>query len=216
MSTQEERKPDFYYDGDREDMLKYVPANAKVILEVGCGEGNFAFALKRRNNAEVWGMELDPVSGRKAGGKLDKVLIGDAGPLVKELPDRYFDAVVFNDVLEHLVDPYSLLDYVKIKLKSGGVVVSSVPNIRYFRALIEIIWHQQWRYTDYGTFDRTHLRFFTQKSIADMYGEAGYRVLQMEGTRRSKSIRPVLLNILFFGKLSDSKYLQFATVATPA
>ncbi len=216
MSTQEERKPDFYYDGDREDMLKYVPANAKVILEVGCGEGNFAFALKRRNNAEVWGMELDPVSGRKAGGKLDKVLIGDAGLLVKELPDRYFDAVVFNDVLEHLIDPYSLLDYIKIKLKSGGVVVSSVPNIRYFRALIEIIWHQQWRYTDYGTFDRTHLRFFTQKSIADMYGEAGYRVLQMEGTRRSKSIRPVLLNILFFGKLSDSKYLQFATVATPA
>ncbi len=177
MSTQEERKPDFYYDGDREDMLKYVPANAKVILEVGCGEGNFAFALKRRNNAEVWGMELDPVSGRKAGGKLDKVLIGDAGLLVKELPDRYFDAVVFNDVLEHLIDPYSLLDYIKIKLKSGGVVVSSVPNIRYFRALIEIIWHQQWRYTDYGTFDRTHLRFFTQKSIADMYGEAGYRVL---------------------------------------
>ena len=51
MITQEERKPDFYYDGDREDMFKYVPTDAKVILEVGCGEGNFSYALKRRNNA---------------------------------------------------------------------------------------------------------------------------------------------------------------------
>jgi 2-polyprenyl-3-methyl-5-hydroxy-6-metoxy-1,4-benzoquinol methylase len=216
MTTPQERKPDFYYEGDREDMLKFVPADAKVILEVGCGEGNFAYALKRRNNAEVWGMELDPVSGRKAGQQLDRVFVGDAALLAKQLPDRYFDAVIFNDVLEHMVDPYSLLDYMKGKLKPGGVVVSSIPNIRYFRALIEIIWHGQWRYTDYGTFDKTHLRFFTRKSIADMYRDAGYRVLRMEGTRASKSIRPFLLNLLFLGKLSDSKYLQFATVATPA
>ncbi len=36
-------------------------------------------------------------------------------------------------------DPYSLLDYMKGKLRPGGVVVSSIPNIRYFRALSEII-----------------------------------------------------------------------------
>ncbi len=113
-------------------------------------------------------------------------------------------------------DPYSLLDYMKGKLRPGGVVVSSIPNIHYFRALIEIIWHGQWRYTDVGTFDKTHLQFFTRKSIADMYRDTGYRVLRMEGTRASKSIRPFLLNLLFLGKLSDNKYLQFATVATPA
>jgi hypothetical protein len=97
----------------------------------------------------------------------------------------------------------------------NGLVVSSIPNIRYFRALIEIVWKQQWQYTDKGTFDRTHLRFFTKKSIADMYMKAGYKILKMEGIGKTKSIRPFLLNILFLGKLSDSKYLQFATVATP-
>ena len=94
MVNEEARKPDFYYDGDREDMFKFVPADAKVILEVGCGEGNFAYALKRRNNAEVWGMELDLVSGQHAEQKLDKVLIGDAALLARQLPDHYFDAVV--------------------------------------------------------------------------------------------------------------------------
>jgi hypothetical protein len=45
--------------------------------------------------------------------------------------------------------------------------------------------------------------------------KAGYKILKMEGIGKTKSIRPFLLNILFLGKLSDSKYLQFATVATP-
>jgi 2-polyprenyl-3-methyl-5-hydroxy-6-metoxy-1,4-benzoquinol methylase len=211
----EDIKPELYYEEIREEMLQYVPQHAKYILEIGCGQGKFGSALKKRNQAEVWGIELDQASADVAKQKLDRILVGDIFKLIDELPDNYFDTIVCNDVLEHLLDPYSVLERLKSKLKVNGLVVSSIPNIRYFRALIEIVWKQQWQYTDKGTFDRTHLRFFTKKSIADMYMKAGYKILKMEGIGKTKSIRPFLLNILFLGKLSDTKYLQFATVATP-
>lgn len=211
----EDKKREFYYKNDRLDMLQYIPLGSKAFLEVGCGEGNFALALKERDGAEAWGIEMDEESGGLAKQRLDRVLLGDINILLKELPDKYFDAIIFNDVLEHLYDPYALLENLKAKLKPGGVILSSIPNIRYFRALIELVWHKQWRYTDSGIFDRTHMRFFTKQSIEDMYTNAGYKVLRMEGIHPSKSIRPLLFNMLSFGKLSDCQYLQFATVATP-
>jgi methylase of polypeptide subunit release factors len=52
-----QNKPKGYYDNIRFEMLKYLPEDAKKIIEVGCGNGCFAEELKKRNNAEVWGIE---------------------------------------------------------------------------------------------------------------------------------------------------------------
>jgi 2-polyprenyl-3-methyl-5-hydroxy-6-metoxy-1,4-benzoquinol methylase len=210
-------KPDNYYQSVREEMLAFVPHDAARILEVGCGEGQFGYRLKQANPCEVWGVELIESAARVAERRLDKVLVGDIGELVERLPQDYFDVVVFNDVLEHLVDPDDVLGRIKRHLSKHGVVVSSIPNIRFFPTFYELLMHTTWEYEESGILDRTHLRFFTVESIRAMYERLGYEVLLHEGINGLDRLpkRFHLANVILRGRLSDMRYTQFATVARP-
>jgi len=175
------KKPNNYYEDTREEMLKYAPKNAKTTLEFGCGFGGFSALLKDRYNVETWAVEINKKAAKEAAKKLDKVIHADANQSLVNIPDRYFDCIFFNDVLEHLVDPYSLLLSVKNKLKRNGVIIASIPNIRYCRNYFNFAIRGRWDYQDGGTLDKTHLRFFTSKSILSMFESLGYQVLVIEG-----------------------------------
>lgn len=204
-----------YYSQARLEIFDFIPLNAKSILDIGCGEAVFSAQLKQRNKAEVWGIEFDVSAADIARKKIDKVLVGDALGIIPGLPDNYFDCIVFNDVLEHLVDPFKALIEIKNKLKTGGVVVCSIPNIRYFFVLKDLLFKKQWRYEDSGVLDKTHLRFFTKNSILDMFNVLGYQILEIKGINKSTSKKLALFNILTFGYFSDTRYSQFACVAKP-
>jgi hypothetical protein len=103
----------------------------------------------------------------------------------------------------------------KRKFTQDGVLVSSIPNIRYFFQLRELIWHKQWVYKDYGILDKTHLRFFTLLSIRDMFNSAGYEELLIEGIHPIDSWKFNFLNRVTLGFLSDTRYWQFACVEKP-
>jgi SAM-dependent methyltransferase len=63
-----------YFSGCNERLLHTVPATARHILDIGCGEGNLGVALKKRNrDCTVWGIESDADAARKAAERLDKV-----------------------------------------------------------------------------------------------------------------------------------------------
>lgn len=202
-----------YYQGNRIEMLKFVPVHSQRILEIGCGEGNFGALLKEQLNAEVWGIDYEPDRAKVAGNRLDKILCGDVAMLTTQLPDNYFDAIICNDVLEHLIDPYSVLEGLKNKLSRDGVIVSSIPNIRYFRNLFDFVFRKNWDYTKEGIMDFTHFRFFTVNSIRKMYETLNFEIIKMEGIHPTKSLKPLLLNLFTFGSFSDIKFLQFVTVA---
>lgn len=207
-------KPADYYKNERPEMLSYIPSNAKTFVELGCGEGNFGLQLKTRNNAEVWGLELEKSEGDVASKKLDKVLIGDISKTINELPDDYFDCVICNDILEHLVDPFTILNQLKDKLKAEGCLVASIPNIRFFNTLIKFVFGKEWEYEDDGVMDKTHLRFFTKKSIARTFQQLGYKIETIQGINDTKSLRYTFANLLMLGTISDTKYRQFAVVAS--
>jgi len=134
-----------------------------------------------------------------------------------KLPLESFDAVIFNDVLEHLLDPRAAIAYAKTLLSPSGVIVASIPNVRYFPVLWDLIVHGDWNYQDCGILDRTHLRFFTRKSIALLFLESGFLIESLQGINRGR--RPKkgallrLINLITAGALSDAYYLQFAIVA---
>ena len=198
-------------------MLPFIPEEVNVAIEIGCGDGAFGAALKSQGRAEeYWGLEIHPPSGETARQTLDKVLIGNAEQLVDELPDKHFDVMIFNDSLEHLVDPFLFLEKAKTKLKADGVLVASIPNVRHFRNMYQLIFKKQWRYTDSGILDRTHLRFFTCESIKDMFNDAGFSIIQLEGIHGTRKRKIRLLALLNFGLLNDIRFLQFAVVAKQA
>ena len=205
-----------YYGTHRPEMIQYIPSDALKILEVGCGEGNFCRQLKTPDR-EIWGLEINPEVAAKAADVCDKVLVGSFEEQVKNLPERYFDCIVFNDVLEHLYDPWTTVCQVKNLLNDNGVLVSSIPNFRYISNLItEILFRKEFEYKpEGGILDDTHIRFFTSKSMIRMFRNEGYQVLRHEGIRPCKSWKEKLFITLSMGFLKDARYKQFATVAKP-
>ncbi len=213
MPMDYDNKPEGYYDNVRYEMIRYLPEKVNKIIDVGCGNGGFAQLLKEKTGAEVWGIEYMDNEAQIAKQKLHKVFSGKCEDYLDELPDQYFDVVFFNDVLEHLVDPYMVLDKVKQKLVNGGVVISSIPNFRYHNTFLKVVFKKDWKYEDHGVMDRTHLRFFTGKSIQRMYEDIGYSVVKHEGINESKSLKPYFYNIPVLFTHMDIRYPQYATVA---
>lgn len=206
-------KPADYYSNVRSEMLEYLPKDASRIIDIGCGNGAFGKVIREKREAEVWGIELMPHEAAQASEALHKVFSGPVEDHLESLPDDYFDVAYCNDVLEHLADPYEVLRKLKFKLKPGGVVISSIPNIRYHNALIKLLVKKDWQYEKFGVMDHTHLRFFTGKSIRRMYEELGYAVVLHEGINMSRSLKPYLYNIPILFTGLDIRYPQYATVA---
>ena len=216
-----ETKASEYFGYPRPEMVPFVPADCRRVLDVGCADGTFGEALKKTRRIEVWGVEPTKSAAVKAKAKLDKVVEGLFDPGM-DLPAGSFDCVLFNDVLEHMLAPELALRYARQLLVPGGVVVASIPNIRSFPTFWRLAFHASWEYQDAGVLDRTHLRFFTKSSIVDMFEREGFALESVSGINPYMGIPNVrrrfwllyrLANALFLGKFDDMKFQQFAVVA---
>jgi 2-polyprenyl-3-methyl-5-hydroxy-6-metoxy-1,4-benzoquinol methylase len=142
-----------YYSLSRPQIAALVQTNIKTILDVGCGQGAFLQLIKQRTGAETWGIELVPEVAEKAKINVDKIIIGKVENLLFSLPDAYFECITFNDVLEHLLEPAEVLELIKSKLSENGVIIASIPNVRYFYNLYDLIFRKDWEYKDAGILD---------------------------------------------------------------
>ena len=167
-----------YYCHSRRELLVYVPEATQRVLDVGCGAGVFGFTLKQRGTPEVHGIELDEAAGRQARELLDGVVVGDVETMELPFDDGYFNCIVFADLLEHLYDPTAVLRKVARVLRPGGLMVMSIPNIRFYLTFAMLA-AGRWKYEDAGIMDRTHIRFFTAVEMRNMVRAAGLRVSRM-------------------------------------
>ena len=162
------------YETDRPDVQALVPRSAGRILDLGCASGALGAALKRRQGAEVVGIELDPGYARDAEDRLDRVVCAD---LVAGLEEDLgtFDCVVAADVLEHLRDPEPVLRMLRRYVRPGGRLVVSLPNVAHasVRAALLV---GRFPYRETGILDRTHLRLFTFETAQELVRSAGFRV----------------------------------------
>jgi len=210
--------PDGYYVKDRLEMLPFIPVHASRMLDVGCAEGSFAsLVLSKRPGLEIWGIEPVKAAAQKAQTRLTRVLCSGIESAIDQLPPSHFDCITFNDVLEHLIDPWAILKMMREKLAPGGHLVASIPNLRHFQVMKQVIQEADFRYTHSGVLDRTHLRFFTQKSMVQMFTDCGYKVERIEGINADKlPFKMALINRVMDGAWDDMQYTQFAIAALAA
>ena len=207
-------KAKHYFAGERREMLPFIPAAAQKILEIGCGEANFARVLKAQRPMHVTGVEPQRSAAAVAATVLDRVLALDVEAGIDALTGQQFDCIVFNDVLEHLVDPWITLESVKPLVAKGGVVVASIPNMRYMPVFKELVLQGIWRYRQDGVMDKTHLRFFTQSSIVALFNDSGYAVNTIAGINGIEfPWKFGLLNKLLSDRFADTQFQQYACVA---
>ena len=202
-----------YFSQTRSEMLPFIPKNIKTVLDVGCGEGAFSHILKQNLNIEAWGIEYNKEVVEIAKQKLDKVINADIKTAINDLPNNYFDCLIFNDILEHLVEPTEILEKLKPKLTKQGVIVCSIPNVRHISVLKKLLINGTWEYEEDGILDKTHLRFFTKKSIIKMMLDLNYELVTIEGINPTSNNKFFPLSNILFSLMPDIKYRQFACVA---
>lgn len=205
-----------YYQASRPEVRPFVPADCLRVLEIGCSEGRFMAGLKaERSGIYAVGVEPFPDAARKAASVFDRIVETPVEEALDELSDEaLFDCVVANDVLEHLVDPWKVLQRISGLLAPNGCVVASLPNIRHWPTLNALFLGGRWDYTDAGVLDRTHLRFFTRSSMAELFERAGFALKTCAGINAAElPWKIALLNRMLAGRFDDTRYQQFVCVA---
>lgn len=211
-----EEKDASYFALSRPEMLKYVPTTSKRILEFGCSNGDFGAQIKSLIPCVYDGVEPFEESAAVAKTRLDDVIISTVEDFINRTSfgQVKYDTLIFNDVLEHLIDPYTVLNKLKAVLSPGGIVVASIPNILNFAALRQLLYTKDFAYQEHGIFDKTHLRFFTKKSIIRMFEEAGYSIEKIDGINRNTAgLLFHTLNFITLNHIDEFKFKQFAVVA---
>lgn len=193
-------KADRYFEGARSDFVSELPENpAAHILEIGCSNGNTgALALAKKKCGKYTGVEVHEAAAQKAEDRISQVLVGDIERMELPWEDNAFDALILSEVLEHLIDPWQVLRKLHRYLKPGALVFASSPNVSHHR-IIRMLLRGEWNLTDDGIMDRTHLRWFTPKSFAAMFEDAGYEVVKLEPMSPFK-FQVKLQNALLLGK----------------
>jgi 2-polyprenyl-3-methyl-5-hydroxy-6-metoxy-1,4-benzoquinol methylase len=204
-----------YYRGVRHELTRLLPKEYSKVLEIGCGEGGFRKQLHQTH--EYWGVEPVESVAANASRRLDKVLLGTYQEVCHEIPNDYFDLVICNDVVEHMNDHDRFFQSIKKKLRRDGYLVASIPNVRHLGNLFEILVKKDWRYENAGILDRTHLRFFTERSLKRTIRDNGFILEEFVGINASywsrSDIKGVGKRFLYcccgviFGR--DVKFLQF-------
>ncbi len=172
-----------YYDRVNPDLLRLLPRDARLIVEIGCGAGALAEQFKRIHpQVRYLGAERHWPAVERACRRMDRVVYGDAELLTLEqlgIEPESIDCLVYGDVLEHLADPWDLLRRQAGWLRPGGMVLACVPNVQHWTVLVELL-RGHWRYQDEGLLDRTHLRFFTREGVVDLCTRAGLQVIDVQ------------------------------------
>lgn len=198
-----------------------VPARSDV-LDLGAADGSIASVLSRMD-CRIWGVEYDAVAARDAQNWCEAVVVADINTLSlpEAFPGQDFDIVLMLDILEHLVDPTSVLRKVRDLLRPTGWAVISLPNVAHISVRLALL-RGQFTYTDLGLLDRTHLRFFDPNGVHELLRSAGWiafdvaRVTRRLGTTEIEvgdDVDPQL--VMELERDPDALTYQFVIAAAP-
>lgn len=178
-----------YYEDLNQALLRvWGDRRGLRVLDVGCGYASTSQYIHKSGN-DVTGIENNPASVKVAGTRLSRVIphdLTDLSAIDAALAGEEFDVLLFADVLEHLVDPQSVLKHYLRFLRAGGSVIVSLPNVALWSVRLQLL-AGMLNYADSGVLDRTHLRFFTRSSAKALLRDAGlepFRVTYNPGLAR--------------------------------
>lgn len=193
------------------------------ILDVGTATG-YLGKIWRASGHYVAGVEFDAAAAEKARENYDSFQMADLESF--EFPYRQeFDYIVFADVLEHLRDPAAVLRRCIPALKESGRIIISLPNVANWIIRLSLLFGK-FDYMDRGILDRTHLRFFTRKSVSRLMNEVSCEIVRAIPTPLPVQLVLPITRSTRFSPLHEAHYAltrcwktllayQFVIVAAP-
>lgn len=148
------------------------------ILDVGCADGWLLSELSGEVRSAI-GVEPDSAARRRAE-RLGVEVLSSLDAL-GETATPPFDVLILADVIEHVPNVSEFLKQCLAHLRVGGFVILSVPNIAHWPARMAVLAGRFPR-MDRGPFDRTHLQFFTRRTLIPIIAGCGVEVLKESST----------------------------------
>lgn len=165
----------------QQEILNLV-GKGKTVLEIGPSAG-YMTGIFLKNGCVVDIVENDknvlvkiPKSVRKA----LNYSIDDQN--IQKFLERDYDFIIMADVLEHLVDPEKSLRILYKIAQNKTKLVISLPNIACWAMRKQLFLRGDFEYQSSGLLDKTHLHFYTPKSLPKILSENGWILEKMLGT----------------------------------
>jgi 2-polyprenyl-3-methyl-5-hydroxy-6-metoxy-1,4-benzoquinol methylase len=160
-----------YFDEPRPDIYRMIPPDGDVIGSIGCGraatEAQLVCEGRSVHGVDVSGEAMEAARARLTSARV--IEPDDESPF----EENSLDGLILADVIEHMPKAWLKLKSFVRAVKPGGWVVISVPNNRYFEALVPLVIKGEWPEYPMGTFDETHLQVMTHKRLDRWCREAG-------------------------------------------
>ena len=137
-------------------LKQFLPPGASI-LDFGCGKGIF-LKIAKKFGYQAFGYDIDP---RAAADYYS----------LKEIPNRFFDAVVCFDVIEHVDDPQKILKNIGRKLKPNGLLFITTPNRLGLAGRII-------KNKFLGLVPGGHKNIFTLSQLENLLKAAGFKVIE--------------------------------------
>jgi SAM-dependent methyltransferase len=160
------------------DLMHLLPPAARTLVEVGCSAGALAREYKKLNpGCRYIGIEVVPQYVRLAARYCDTVHELDIEGVDEDFIRHSLggDCWIFGDTLEHLRDPWSLLARIRRTMAVDACIVACIPNAQHWSVQARLSCGE-FIYEDAGLLDRTHLRWFTRRTMIEMFERAGLRI----------------------------------------
>jgi len=216
-----DKKEQKYFENIRTELLELIPNENKNgnMLEIGAGGGNTLIYAKENSYAKnIYGIELFQIKNSNQNSSLfSGFIIGDIEKIPFPFENKKFDVILLADVLEHLIDPYTILNKLKKHLNKNGIIVASIPNIREWNTMKTIFFKGDFKYTDSGILDKTHLRFFTKKNMINLFENNDFEIVKILGSNSQSIIKYRrqfrFIKLFFFLLFEEFKNIQYFIVA---
>lgn len=176
--------------------LKRWKKNGKF-LDVGCATGFFINGIKKNSNWEVYGTDFGESAVRFARDQLGlNVVQGDLADA--HFPGEFFDYVHVNNVLEHVLNPISLLEECRRIVKPKGIFFLSVPNG--FNDSLDLI--DFWKVEKLPARSKSgHIFFFPARTLLMLFRQTGFEVV----TQKTYSLKRGFRSIGYLPRKSNWK-----------
>jgi SAM-dependent methyltransferase len=190
--------PSTYYQQDRAEILDLIEAAPRRVLDIGCGKGGVAAMLQQNYpGVRIVGFDKFKDNSFDYSQRFESFHNLDLSDEWPELDYGSFDLVLLLDILEHLVEPQTVLALLARVLAKGTRVIVSLPNFHAYGNLLEIVRTGRFQYKESGILDRTHLRFYGQDDARDLvrpyFSIERYKAHHLQPRSRLNKIASVLL-----------------------
>jgi len=162
---------------DLQIIASWIEPGSKV-LDLGCGEGELLYFLKKNKQVDGTGIELVESKVTRCIEKGVPVLQGDINEEIQDYPDDTFDYVILSQTLQQVYEPAMLI---QSQLRIGKKGIVSFPNFSCWNVRLQLLatgYAPITKQLPYEWYDTPNIRVITLKDFRKFSKEVGFKIIK--------------------------------------